>query len=472
MRSSFMHVFKKILIVFAVLNLIGFFVEVSRAEDFTKNIKKFDWNGLEVTWLQDERLPLYHILIYFADGALSDGGAGEKSNAKAVTNAMFSLLDAGTRRFTQKEISENLEYFGVDYGANVTHEYSTYSIAGPVKDIVPTMKQICHLFHEATFPEQEIKREVRQAQSTIESMINNHGALASHIFREASLQGSPYDYPVAGKLKDLKKLNTKALLAKLDYFNRNVKKKIYISGPERGLIIRGILNEECGWKGTDAIFERHMEYTPVLREKPRVVFVSVPKANQAQIRIGRFLNKEEIKNAELLDLVSNFLGGGFTSLLMRAVRSKEGLTYSVSAFAAGQKEYGRSAISTFTKNETMGALIDVVRNTLDQVSKQEFNLADFERMKGNLIGGHPFAFEKSSALLTQLAILDHSGRPYSDLANFPAIVQKFGPAETAKMGHAIFDWNRQTILILGDETLKKAVKELGEFENKSYKDFL
>ena len=101
-----MHVFKKILIVFAVLNLIGFFVEVSRAEDFTKNIKKFDWNGLEVTWLQDERLPLYHILIYFADGALSDGGAGEKSNAKAVTNAMFSLLDAGTRRFTQKEITQ------------------------------------------------------------------------------------------------------------------------------------------------------------------------------------------------------------------------------------------------------------------------------------------------------------------------------------------------------------------------------
>ncbi|OFZ15244.1 MAG: hypothetical protein A2X86_07935 [Bdellovibrionales bacterium GWA2_49_15] len=462
-----MSTFTKILIMFTLLNLSGMLLGASRAGDFTKDIKKFDWNGLEVTWLQDERLPLYHVLIYFADGALSDD-----SHGKGVTNAMFSLLDAGTRRYTQKDISENLEYFGVDYGGNVTHEYSTYSISGPVKDIVPTMKQICHLFREAIFPEQEIKREVRQAESTIQSMINNQGALASHIFRELSLQGSPYDYPVAGKLKDLKKLNTKSLLLKLDYFNKNVKKKIYISGPERGLIIREIINEECGWKGPGSTFERHMDYAPVMREKPRIVFVSVPKANQAQIRMGRFLNKEEIKNPEMLDLVSNFLGGGFTSLLMRAVRSKEGLTYNVSAFAAGQKEYGRSAISSFTKNDTVITLTEVVRNTLGQVEKQEFNVADFERMKSNLIGSHPFAFEKSSALLTQLAMLDHSGHPYSKLAEFPAVVQKFGPNETAKAVHDIFDWNRQTILILGDETLKKKVKDLGEYESRFYKDFL
>ncbi|MBI2518818.1 MAG: insulinase family protein [Bdellovibrio sp.] len=462
-----MYTLKKILIMFTLFNLSSVFWGASRAEDFTKNIKKYDWNGLEVTWLQDERLPLYQILIYFADGALSDDSGG-----KSVTNAMFSLLDAGTRRYTQKDISENLEYFGVEYGAYVTHEYSTYAISGPVKDIVPTMKQICHLFSEATFPAQEIKREVQQAESTIYSMINNHGSLASHIFRELSLQGSPYNYPVVGKLKDLKKLNTKTLLAKLDYFNKNVKKKIYISGPERALIVREIINEECGWKGQGATFERNMVYDPVLIEKPRVVFVSVPKANQAQIRIGRFLNREEIKNAEMLDLVSNLLGGGFTSLLMKAVRSNEGLTYNVSAFAAGQKEYGRSVVSSFTKNETVIPLLEVVRNTLDQVAKREFNLADFERMKSNLIGSHPFAFEKSSALLTQLATLDHSGRPYSDLADFPAIVQKFGPDDTAKAAHAIFDWNRQTILILGDESLKKKIKELGEFESKSYKDFL
>ena len=236
--------------------------------------------------------------------------------------------------------------------------------------------------------------------------------------------------------------------------------------------VKEIINEECGWKGTGAKYERHMDYPPVLREKPRLVFVSVPKANQAQIRIGRFLNKEEIKQPELLDLVSNFLGGGFTSLLMRAVRSNEGLTYNISAFAAGQKEYGRSAISTFTKNQTVVPLIKLVKNTLEQVGKKEFDVKDFERMKGNLIGSHPFAFEKSSALLTQLAMLDHSGRPYSDLVQFPAIVQKYGPDDAAKMEASLFDWNRLTILILGDESLKKTLKELGEFENKSYKDFL
>ena len=70
--------------------------------------------------------------------------------------SLFDMLADGTRRFSQKDISDNLEFFGVAYGGNVTHEYSTYGISGLEKDILPTVKKICHLFQDARFPQKEL----------------------------------------------------------------------------------------------------------------------------------------------------------------------------------------------------------------------------------------------------------------------------------------------------------------------------
>ena len=105
--------------------------------------------------------------------------------------------------------------------------------------------------------------------------------------------------------------------------------------------------------------------------------MTVPSANQAQVRIGRLLKKEELGNDALMLFTSKFLGGGFTSQLMQAVRVKAGLSYSVSAFAAGQKEYGRSGIMTFTKNETIKELLDVIKKTLTSVKEQKFSKGRF-----------------------------------------------------------------------------------------------
>ena len=112
---------------------------------------------------------------------------------------------------------------------------------------------------------------------------------------------------------------------------------------------------------------------PVKRsKKQKVVLVTVPKANQAQVRMGRILAQNEIKNIPLLMLSSKFLGGGFTSQLMKSVRVKSGLSYSVGAFAAGQRGYGRSGISSFTKNKTILELISTIKTTVDEVSQKVF----------------------------------------------------------------------------------------------------
>ena len=433
------------------------------------NIKTLQWDGLEVVWLEDTRFPTYNVTFYFADGPLSDS-----QSLQGTTNAMFAMLTSGTRRFNQKEISDNLEFFGASQGASVVHEFSTFTISGLIKDIAPTMKLVCHLFKDSTFPKEEVRKEKRRAINSLRNLVTSHGSLASRAFREISLRETPFFYPVSGKIKDIKKMKQSRLREKLLYFNKKVKKRIYLSGPKEVLLIQKIVNDECAWRGQGTFVRQTPAPTTSTppSSAPAIYLVAIPQANQAQVRLGRFLSKGEFTNAPLLALSSGFLGGGFSSPLMQEVRVKRGLTYSISAFAAGQKDYGRAQISTFTKNSSLEELLNVIKQTVEGVAKGEFASEALERARGHISGGHPFRFEKNDAYLNELIFLDHTGKDYEDFYNFQHLISKIKKSEVALNINSLFQWNKQTIVVLGPKNLAKRLRKFGQVKVLSYKKFL
>jgi len=428
------------------------------------NIKTYDWNGIEVVHLVDNRFPTYDLAFYFADGALSD-----QSN-KGITDGVLSWLPLGTRRYGQKEIADNLEFFAATHSSQVNHEYSLYSVSGLVKDIKPTVKMICHLFNDASFPKKELKKEKRRLRQSILEMVNSKGALATMISRELSLKGSPFSYPVGGKLKDIKKMTQARLQSHLKYFNESVKKKIYISGPEASTSIKDVISKDCGWSGK-ATFVRKLK-KPVKMSTPKIYLVTVPKANQAQVRIGRLLEKDEGISEYQLDLASGFLGGGFTSRLMRVLRNDHGLIYGGGAYASMQSEYGRSGISTATANKNLTKLLKLTKKSIEDISNGEIPDDEFSRSKGLLAAGFPFRFERSSVLLGQLIALDHLGKGYDSLFDYPDQIYALKKDDLQKAMRKIFSWDQQVIVIVGTKSLKKQLRKFGKVTTISYKKFL
>lgn len=272
------------------------------------NIKKLNWNGVDVVFIEDSRFPTYDVTIYFADGALS-----EKKGQSGLTSHSFNLLDSGTDKLTQKEILDQLEFLGTDFSANVTHEYTTVSISGLTKDMKTSLGQICSLMRSATYPENVIKKEIDLERNALQSMIASPQTLSERVFREISLSNTPYAYPVEGKLKDLKLISSKDLRTKMDYFLDTVKKRIYLTGPKSALAMEKILVDECRFKGAPTDFVRSVDRPVQRKNKTEFVFVPVPDANQVQLRVGRFLNFDETNERNLDFLASDFLGGGFTS---------------------------------------------------------------------------------------------------------------------------------------------------------------
>lgn len=457
----------KLLVMLSILISTKSFA-LAKVED---SIKRLNWNGIDVVYIEDNRFPTYDFVLYFADGALSDA-----KDVMGSTSHAFSLLDSGTAKLSQKEILDQFEFYGTEYNSDITHEFTTLSISGLSKDINTTMDQTCSLLREASYPETTIKQELDKERSELQSLVANPQALSERVFREVSMAHTPYAYPVTGKLHDLDLYTPEKLRSKMNYFLNNVKKRIYLTGPKNILSVEKIIAEKCQFKGSPTDFVRNISYKKQVNKKAQIVFVPVPDANQAQVKIGRFLNFDEISDRRLDTLASEFLGGGFTSVLMREVRVKRGLTYSIGSYISSQKQYGRSGISTFTKNQTVDKLIEVISDSLDKIKTNGIKKEELERSMGAIVGAQPFKFENNRAFLSQLIYLDHIERPYAELFDFKNAVQKYNEEDVAKKINEVYGIKNQIIFVLGDKSigpeLQKMKSKIGKVKILDYKKFI
>lgn len=450
----------------ALLFSIGLGVQ---GNELTDRIEKMSWDNIDVAYIEDSKFPTYNITLFFADGAIKDG------RTKGVTQMMFNLLESGTNRFSLNEIADNLEYYGVSTGSNVTHEFSSYSFSGLSKDIIPTTKKICHIFRDAVFPKKELAKAKKSIMAQKLNIVSDPGQLSSVAFRDISLRGTPYVSDVSGRLADIKRMKNSYLKDRLKYFRSDVKKKLYITGPRTVLNIRNIIKKECGFN-TKADFVRTVDAKPKKLkkfDKPIIHFVEVPKANQAQIKAGIYMSKDEDPGFENLEFMSQYLGGGFTSILVKELRTKRGLTYSAWATAGMQKDYGRSILATFTKEDTVNQMVQEILNILkDNSDPEKISMAEIEKVRKSIKGGFAFQFQKPSSFMRQLVSLDNTGLDISKFLNYTNYVDKISQEDVAKTIYSAFPYDKVVIVVLGDKGIKNSLKKIGRVKTYSYKSFL
>ncbi|MBF0362279.1 MAG: insulinase family protein [Oligoflexia bacterium] len=453
------------------INNIGMAVGSGEGSIIKENIK-----NLQFVYLPDNRLPTYEIVFYFADGALSDevGSNGE-------TSSMITLLTSGTKRYKQEEISDFLEFYGAGIGGNVTHEYTYFVVGGLAKDLVPTVKMICHLFSQSVFPEDELNKLKIRSKTAIENIISSPSALTDRVFREVSLRETPYQKSAEISLQGIKNLNQKVLNKKLQYFRNIVKKRIYISSPKDAYLeAKKIISKDCAFNLSKSNFVRKINSADAQQKNlqsykdSKVFLVPMVNSTQAQIRVGRYLASEDVDDIDLLHVGSEILGGsGFGSMLMQELREKRGLTYGASAFATPQRDYGRSMISTFTKTETTNEAIEVIKNVLAKLSQGDYEDSELQKRIKYLKGKHPFGFERRSSYLKQLIYFDHIGRDYKYIYSFPDLIGKFSKEDVSKQMKKIFPWEKQVILVTGNPSLESELtKKWGKVVILDYKNFL
>ena len=449
--------------------LISFFLisSVFAKESFLDSVKRTEWDigndeEMEVVWIEDNKFPRFTASIYFQDGALNDSISG-------ITQTTFDLLTAGTAKENQREISEFFDFYGVNLRHSVTHEYSVLTVQALTRDIKPVMGKVCELFNNAEYPQNKLDSHVSRAQSHLKNLVTSHSSLADRVFRRISLKDTPYELPVEGTLESFKKMTPLLLKTRLQNLNKT-RKVLYLAGPSDVKDMKDVIAKKCNWSNEIKSSRQELKKPA---QQSAIYLVTVPKANQAQIRIGRYMTPSEFTGKyDHFYFLSSFLGGGFTSKLVQELRVKRGLTYSAGAYVSMLRDYGRAGLITFSKNETAAEAISIIRDVLSEVTNGKVEMKEFLHQKNHQIGAHAFNFEETGAFLGQIMLYDHQKRDLKELVHFPERIGEMTLTELASASMQTFPWDRQTIVIVGDESLVKSLSRIRPVRVVDYKDYL
>jgi zinc protease len=437
------------------------FTQANAATSFLDSVKRLKWGDLEVVWVEDEKFPRFTASVYFEDGALKDKVPG-------TTQTTFEQLSAGTSKETQRQIAEFFDFYGANLKNSVTHEYSVSSVQALTRDIEPVMGKFCELWKDAQYPEGELRSYISRSKSQLKNLVTSHQNLADRVFRKLSLAGTPYETPVEGTLAGYDKLNAGLLKTRLAEL-RNARKVLYLAGPKEVLSMEKTLSN-CGWTSGRKLPELDLKKPG---SQSAIYLIPVPGANQAQIRIGRYVTKREVEGKyDQFQFLASFLGGSFTSKLVQELRVKRGLTYSAGAYVAIQRDYGRAGITTFSKSETAAEAIGIVRDVFAEISQGGVTPEEFKHQQGHMIGGYAFGFEETSAFIGQLMLYDHQRRPLIELQEFPEKIAKLRPSDLAHANLEVFPWEKLTIVVVGDKSLEKTLSKIRPVRVLDYNDFL
>jgi hypothetical protein len=152
-------------------------------------------------------------------------------------------------------------------------------------------------------------------------------------------------------------------------------------------------------------------------------------------------------------------GGGFSSRLMKVVRSEGAKTYGVhSAFAAG-REAGPFLVSTFTRSSETVATLDLVLKELEKMRTGGPTEKELKEAKSHLIGGYGLHLETGGDLCEALVRAEIEGLDQRYVAEYPARLQAVTLKEAADAARQHL--NPRALVALGKVTevgpmLKKA----------------
>ena len=416
------------------------------------HVEYLTWGDMDVVWLQDERFPIFHVSIEFAQGA-----AAESPAQSGLTYFTLNNLDLGTKRFTQKELRHNLEYYGISYGAAVGQISASYDFSGAIKFIPQTVQQICHLFTDATFPQDELANEKNKLKTSLRNLARNPEMIAGRALGIYTGENTAWANLPSGRWASIRRLQSADLKSHLQYLRQQVKKKLYLVGPKEVLALRDHLSA-CAFAGRREWSLPTAAASTGGPSRSEIIFIALPKSNQAKIMLGRYAAPTSLAQFPAAWLADDFLGrrGAMNSQLMKEIRVKYGLTYGIGTSLLMSKMFTRSSIMTSGRTEKAAEIITRVLQKIKDLQEGIFLPEELSLAQTGSARGVIFYLEDASSYLSTLVNLAELGGTAADLAQLNQGILQVNTNELKSVLTKIFA-EPFKIIVVGHPSLKKVL---------------
>ena len=327
-----------------------------------------------ITLLRSDAVPAVRLDI------VVPAGLGEQDR---LLQALFTnrLLREGTIHFSAPALAERLDWLGawVELTVSVHHSFITlYTL----RRHAPEAFRLVHdMLCCPTFPEERL--EAVRAANRSQYLVNRYrGDVVARRLLGTAIYGPDHPCGRFAEEEDFDSISRDDLLRfhQRHYANYH----IFLAGDVDDALLG--LTEELFGEGISAPNPSRREKETLPLTKGQVLSHSLPTAVQASIRMGGLMMDVGSDDYYTMRIVTAILGGYFGSRLMRNVREKQGLTYSINADLFTNTRQVLFVVNSEAAADKGSAVVDEIVRECDCLCNREVDDAELTLVRNYMLG--------------------------------------------------------------------------------------
>ncbi|MFL5442327.1 MAG: M16 family metallopeptidase [Myxococcales bacterium] len=366
-------------------------------------------SGLVLVAIQRRGVPLFHCRLSVP------AGASEDPRAKAgLAQFTADLLRRGTKRRDAHGVDELVESMGSSLLIDVSMDEAALALTVPGDLARAALEALLEVALEPAYAEDEVAAARRRTLSALQSDLDEPSTVAGRAtVRLGYGPAHPYGHPVHGYRREVETFGREDCLA---FHATRFRPRGAVLAVVGDLPVAQLVDlardrlAQIPWPSEAR--PTALDFRELSREVGlRALVLHKPDSTQAQVRIvSPGIARGSPRFFEAV-VANTALGGGFTSLLVDAIRVDRGLSYSVASRLAMNRHGGLSLFSSFTKNETLRELVDVALEKMRGYAEAGPSDDALAKARTYLAGLFPLGLESHEALAEQIsdALLDGVG---------------------------------------------------------------
>ncbi len=381
-------------------------------------------SGLVLAAVEKRGIPLFHARL-----SLPAGAARDPAGKTGLASFTSDLLRRGTARRNAEAVDALIEGMGAHLSVEANMDECALGLTVPFELAATALDALLEVALEPSFPADEVERAKRHTLSELQSDLDEPSTVASRALSVLGYGAShPYGHPLAGRTRDVETFTRADVTAFHASCYRSQGALLSLCGDasrdELIALARARLGQArfAGFANTkvapdadslalNTITNRDSAYAIAKRTGLTALIIHKDDSTQAQLRIVAPGLSRRAPGWAAAFVSNSALGGGFTSLLVDAIRVERGLSYSVSSRLSMNRHAGLSLFSSFTKNETLRELIDVSLEKMRGYAESGPSQDALAKAQRYLAGLFPFSLQGLEGLAEQLSdsVLDGTG---------------------------------------------------------------
>ncbi len=402
-------------------------------------------SGARVFFVENHDLPMLDVQIDFAAGSVRDPDG--KSGVAALTSGM---IDLGASDLDEREIASRLADIGAVLSGSADIERASLHLRTLSVDDkrLPALALMRSVLVAPQFPAEVLAREKARTIAGLKESAIRPEVIAARTFWRLLYPGHPYGRDVTPESvasigrDDLVEFHRQHYTAA----NASVTLVGDLSRAQAQALAEELTAElPAGGAATPGAPPVVPSTTPV---EERVAH----SAAQAHVLIGLPALKRGDPDFFALAVGNYTLGsGGFVSRLMREVREKRGLAYSVGSHFMPLAQSGPFEIRLQTKKAQADEALGVVRVVLQRFIADGPSVTELRAAKQNLVGSFPLRLDSNGKILDNVALIGFYGLPLDYLDRYTENVGKVSAADVRAAFARHVAIERMVTVVVGGE---------------------